>query len=206
MTVRPGDRVQVRTGTRAHSGLYDVRTVGPVAALAVSVATGEPVRLALDTLDPIERRTGTDHLADRAPLAVIGCGARKLERAAPAADLYTGGYFRAALATAHHLAGPRVLILSARYGLLDPAQVVEPYELRITDPGAVTVDELRHQAHALDVHAARAVTVLAGRDYWHAARAVWPVAVWALEGLPGIGAHLARLAELRADAAALTLF
>lgn len=41
---------------------------------------------------------------------------------------------------------------------------------------------------------------------WHAARAVWPVAVWRLEGLPGIGAHLARLAELRGEAAPLTLF
>lgn len=198
--------MQVRTGTRAHSGLYDVRTVGPVAALAVSVATGEPVRLALDTLDPIERRTGVHELADLEPLAVIGCGARKLEHPAAAADLYTGGYFRAALAAARAIAGPRVLILSARYGLLDPAQVVEPYELRITDPGAVTVEELRHQAHALDVHAARTVHVLAGRDYWHAARAVWPVAVWRLEGLPGIGAHLARLAEVRGEPAPLTLF
>lgn len=35
---------------------------------------------------------------------------------------------------------------------------------------------------------------------------LWPVAVWRLEGLPGIGAHLARLAELRGEPAPLTLF
>lgn len=34
------------------------------------------------------------------PLVVIPCGGRKLAHAAPAAELYTGSYFRAALAAA----------------------------------------------------------------------------------------------------------
>lgn len=208
MAPEVGERVRVARGPYAHTGLYDVRSVGPVAALAVSVSTGRAVRLPLDTIDRTEHRTGVEHLADRAPLAVVACGASKLARPAPARDLYTGGYFRAALATAEHLAPGRVLILSARYGLIDPAEVVEPYDLRIDQAGAVTVPELVAQAHALDVHQARNVTVLTGAAYWHRARAVWPVATWPLEGLPGIGAHLRRLAELRRreEAAPLTLF
>lgn len=53
-------------------------------------------------------------------LVVIPCGSRKLGRRARAADLYVGSYHRACRRAADALGPDRQLILSARYGLLDP--------------------------------------------------------------------------------------
>lgn len=202
-----GERVQVLAGPRRRSGLWQIeaqparRTVA-----AVSCATGARERLDLDHLDRAEHRTGALAVADLDPLAVVACGAAKLNRAAPAAELYTGSYFRAALAAARAMAGPRVLILSARHGLLDPSTVLDPYEQRIDQPGAISAAELRHQAAALDVRGARVVHVLAGRAYARAAAQVWPWARPELAGCPGIGYQLARLADLAGRPAPLTLF
>lgn len=62
-------------------------------------------------------------------IAIVGCGKAKLAHAAPAADLYTGSLFRAARRYAETCDEWR--IISARYGLLDPETVLEPYEQRI---------------------------------------------------------------------------
>lgn len=197
------ERVQIGPGR----GLWQVAAPpGPVAVEAVSCATGARERLPLADVDRIEHRCGSwPRLADVEPLAVVACGASKLAHPAPARDLYTGGYFRAALAAAEHQAAGRVLILSARYGLIDPAEVIAPYDQRIDAPGAITVEELAHQAAALDVRQARNVRVFTGAAYYHAARKVWPWARHELAGCPGIGYQLARLAELRRPEA-LTLF
>lgn len=61
---------------------------------------------------------------------LIGCGARKLDHAAPARDLYTGPLFRAARTYAE-ASGLPWAILSARYGLVMPEQVIEPYDYRL---------------------------------------------------------------------------
>lgn len=91
---------------------------------------------------------------------VIPCGAEKLDRPAPARDLYTGQMFRHALRCVERIAaddvaegrGPaRVLVLSGRYGLVELDQVLEPYEQRITGPGAVTADTLTAQADRLGI-------------------------------------------------------
>lgn len=58
---------------------------------------------------------------------LIGCGARKLDHAAPARDLYTGPLFRAARTYAE-ASGLPWAILSAHYGLVMPEQVIEPYD------------------------------------------------------------------------------
>ncbi|GAX57493.1 hypothetical protein SO3561_09063 [Streptomyces olivochromogenes] len=56
------------------------------------------------------------------------CGSRKLGRRARAADLYVGSYHRACRKAADALRPDRLLILSARYGLLDLDDVVDPYD------------------------------------------------------------------------------
>ena len=61
---------------------------------------------------------------------LIGCGARKLDHAAPARDLYIGPLFRAARIYAE-ASGLPWAILSARYGLVMPEQVIEPYDYRL---------------------------------------------------------------------------
>lgn len=58
---------------------------------------------------------------------IVGCGAAKLDRAAPARELYTGSLFRAARAYAER-SGLPWRILSAEHGLISPDKVIEPYD------------------------------------------------------------------------------
>ncbi len=91
---------------------------------------------------------------------VIPCGGMKLDRAAPAAELYIGSMFRHALVNVERLAamdedegrGPaRVLVLSALHGLVGLGSVLEPYDLRMDAPGSVTVETLTAQALDLGI-------------------------------------------------------
>lgn len=61
---------------------------------------------------------------------LVGCGQRKLTNAAPARELYTGPLFRDQRAYAE-ASGQPWAILSARYGLVLPAAVIEPYDQRL---------------------------------------------------------------------------
>ncbi|MEW2066676.1 DUF6884 domain-containing protein [Streptomyces sp. NPDC007346] len=134
------------------------------------------------------------------PLVVIPCAARKLDRPAPAGDLYQGSYHRACRQTADTLTatGGTTVILSGLHGLLPLDRVTAPYDMRMGDPGSVTPDRLRDQAQGLGLADAPTVVVLAGALYVTAARAVWPHAFAPLSGR-GIGRQLQRLAELRAE-------
>lgn len=134
------------------------------------------------------------------PLVIIPCSARKLDRPAPAGDLYQGSYHRACRQTADVLTATSgtTVILSGRHGILRLEQIVAPYEMRMGDPGSVTADQLRDQAETLGLTDARTVVVLAGSLYTRAAREVWPHAAAPLTGR-GIGRQLQRLAELRAE-------
>jgi hypothetical protein len=128
-------------------------------------------------------------------LVIVPCGAAKLASAAPAGDMYTGSYHRACRRAAERLGG-RVLILSAKYGLLELAKPIEPYELRMGQPGSVDAATLRRQARTLGVDQVDDVVILAGRRYSDAACQVWPHARRPLDGTRGMGEQLARLAEL----------
>lgn len=134
-------------------------------------------------------------------LVVVGCGARKLETPAPAALLYTGPLFRSWLeaALAVSTAPGDVLILSARYGFLDLDQPITPYNLRMTDPGAVTVAELADQVAARGIQR-RTVLALCGRAYADKLRAVFPAVETPLAGL-GLGEQRARCAQMAREGA-----
>lgn len=156
----------------------------PAAAPAVQLP-----RLALPA--PAPARTGR--------VVVIPCGAAKLDRPAPAGELYTGSFHRACRRAADALARPEdtVLVLSALHGLVPLDRVLAPYELRMGQAGSVTGDQLRRQARELGVDGAREVVVLAGAAYTAAARQVWPAASAPLEGAGGMGYQLQRLKALR---------
>lgn len=137
-----------------------------------------------------------DRAAEAAPdeVVIVPCGGKKLPTAAPAGDLYVGSYHRACRRAAAARGG-RLLILSALHGLLDPATIIEPYDLRMGQPGSVTPARVREQAAALGILDAR-VTVLAGRAYADVVSAVWPDADRPLNGTRGIGQQLASLAAI----------
>lgn len=61
---------------------------------------------------------------------LVGCGAVKLSRPAPASELYIGSLTRSAMQHAR-TSGQRWGIVSAHYGLLAPDDVVDPYERRL---------------------------------------------------------------------------
>lgn len=64
---------------------------------------------------------------------LLSCSARKLERTAPAEELYQGTLFRASLEWARQQAPDAIYILSAKHHLLNPDQKIEPYDLTLND-------------------------------------------------------------------------
>ena len=79
-------------------------------------------------------------------IAVVGCARRKLDGPAPADQLYIGTYFRACYRAARVIAPGRVFILSAKYGLLRPEEVIRTYDLRLGQLSAVDAEDVRGQA------------------------------------------------------------
>ena len=132
------------------------------------------------------------------PVVLIGCGARKAAMPQRPAALYTGPYFqsclRAALATAPR---EQVLVLSARHGLLGLDDgPIDPYELTLGQPGAVTAAQLRAQAVSHGI-ADAAVVALCGARYAALAAQVWTQVATPLAGL-GIGRQRHVLARMTA--------
>ncbi|MFI9041618.1 DUF6884 domain-containing protein [Streptomyces sp. NPDC053726] len=136
--------------------------------------------------------------AGEGPVVVIPCSGAKLDRPAPAGELYRGSLHTMCRRAADALTagGGTVVVLSARWGLVPLARVIAPYELRMGDPGSITADELRAQAARLGIDRAEDVTVLASATYTTAARSVWSHAAAPLAGSRGIGEMRRRLAQL----------
>lgn len=109
-------------------------------------------------------------------LIVIGCGKQKLDHAAPAGALYTGPLFRARKAHAEASGCPWV-IASALHGLLDPASVIEPYDVTLAKKskreregwGERFLVSLRRRVRELGWEARDTVVEIhAGADYFEA--------------------------------------
>lgn len=135
-----------------------------------------------------------------APLALIACCKAKLPAPAKAGQLYISDLFHSAMcwAQAQHFA---CAILSAKYGLVMPWEVIEPYDETLNTIGAAGrrewVKKVAEQFRSAQVPlAGRTVYMLAGKHYRtglvdelteHGADVLVP-----LEGL-GIGEQLSRL-------------
>lgn len=105
-----------------------------------------------------------------ADVVLVGCVKRKLDHAAPAKDLYTSPLFRKERRYAE-ASGRPWFILSAEHGLVAPNDVLEPYELRLSNTsrdyrrawGVRVVQQLQTaigplQGKTLEVHAGAAYT------------------------------------------------
>ncbi len=138
-------------------------------------------------------------------LCLVGCSKTKLLHAAPAQDLYTSPLFRLGRAWAEQHAD-HWAILSARYGVLLPDRVIEPYDTTIAEHSPYGRARLSPAEYATWLYASvqawrcRYATgptqgprliVLAGREYWAPlVERSLPLAVeLPLEGL-GIGERL----------------
>lgn len=101
-------------------------------------------------------------------VGLIACSAGKLDRPAPAAELYTGPVFTLAREwiTARTELGAWA-ILSAKHGLVMPDQVVEPYDVALA---SLSADEKRAWAartreQLVERFPGAVFMVLAGADY-----------------------------------------
>jgi hypothetical protein len=126
----------------------------------------------------------------------IACSATKLDRAAPACDLYQGQAFKAArkLAEKH---SAEYWILSAKHGLIHPDTVTEPYndylgamtKAQRTQWGAMVCEQIK--AAGLT---SRAAVILAGKHYAAPISHLFPALDLPLAGL-GIGQQLSKLKQ-----------
>jgi len=128
------------------------------------------------------RRLPAQH--GRCDMIVVGCGRTKATSACPAADLYTGGLFRASRQYAEAQVRPWA-ILSALHGLIWPLARIAPYDLsmheRLRQP---PVELARYQADvraqlglAIALTGAIRIEVHAGLPYVDMLRALSPVPV-----------------------------
>jgi Family of unknown function (DUF6884) len=110
-------------------------------------------------------------------VTLVGCGKAKLERPAPARFLYTGNLFRAALEHATATSDV-VFIVSAKHGLVELDDTLEPYDVTLhpKDAHRWALEVVRK----LDVCVTRtpltAVVVYAGGVYGRALGEVLPMA------------------------------
>lgn len=103
----------------------------------------------------------------RRVVCLVGCGASKTSRPAPAKDLYIGNLFRAARLYAERKSDAW-RILSARYGLLNPDRRVEPYNMKLCNGerqrafwGQIAASGLVYEMKTRNLE----VIALAGADY-----------------------------------------
>lgn len=142
--------------------------------------------------------TANDYLDCFKPeLVVIPCGSRKLGRRTRAADMYVGSYHRACRKAADALQPDQLLILSARYGLLDLDDVIEPYDTAHGAADAITDQVLPKHATLRDIVRLDPVVALGGARHVSLVRSIWPHARTPLAGTRGMGEQMARLAVLR---------
>lgn len=72
-------------------------------------------------------------------IVLISCVSKKLPHRAKAKDLYISDLFVKSLAYAHALQPDRIFVLSAKYGLVDIEQELDPYELTLNTMRAAEI-------------------------------------------------------------------
>jgi hypothetical protein len=99
------------------------------------------------------------------PLYLIACSQSKLDRAAPARALYTGQAFKLAIKAAE-AANADILILSALHGVIEPDDIIAPYNCYLG--GLPTIERViwaTITAAQLRPYKDRHAVILAGKHY-----------------------------------------
>lgn len=102
------------------------------------------------------------------PFVLVGCSLHKLDKPAPAKDLYQGDLFLKAREYAESI-GADWRILSARFGLVHPEDVIPPYDVCLDKMRAEQVRDWGHRTgirlHLMLLGDKRQIIVLAGKSY-----------------------------------------
>lgn len=102
-------------------------------------------------------------------IILISCVSKKLSYKAQARDLYVSPLFRLNLQYAQKLAPSKILILSAKYGLVDIYEMIEPYDVTLNTMSArerkiwakKVLEQMREHCDLLTDH----FIILAGQKY-----------------------------------------
>lgn len=135
---------------------------------------------------------------------MVPCSRAKLDRPAPAAELYVGSWHRLARRAGQRLVDDGrvdgLRILSALHGLVTLDQVVEPYDVTIDrKPAPELVELVGSQLAVADV---QLVIALAPARYVETIRQTRMVSTWSpLTGCTGVGYQRQRLARIAAGGA-----
>ena len=131
------------------------------------------------------------------PLVIISCGAKKQSTACQAMDMYVGSYFKAALRFAMATTDiSNIRILSAKYGLIKATDIIEPYEMRISDWRAAKPSKVIQQAKDLGDYGRTDVLVVAGKDYNFIIRSAFPLSKNVVAHGKGLGYQMQILKSL----------
>ena len=103
-------------------------------------------------------------------IILISCVKKKLNQKAKAKDLYISDLFKKSYRYAQLLKPDNIFILSAKYGLLEPEQVIEPYDETLNTKSSAEVREWSRKVtialkEKIDLNNAE-VIILAGSKYY----------------------------------------
>lgn len=112
-------------------------------------------------------------------LVIVSCGDQKVWKrhvhAGPTAarDAYTSSKFKKSRSYAEHF-GERWLILSAKYGFIEPAfSIAESYNLTFRDLDAISIAALKKQVATMDLDRFKTIGVLGPDVYWRRVEAAF---------------------------------
>jgi len=102
-------------------------------------------------------------------IALISCVSKKLSDNAPAKDLYISPLFRLNLKYARQLSPTEIYVLSAKYGLVDLNEEIDPYDVTLNNMPArerkewaqLVISQLKKQFDLDQIH----FIILAGQKY-----------------------------------------
>jgi len=128
-------------------------------------------------------------------IAVVACGSKKIHGVHRARDLYTGAYFRLCLRYAlSRFRSERIYILSAKYGLIGIDEKIGSYDIKMGEPGSVTVAKVT--AQAMDRGLSRLMVIaIGGKRYVDICRQVWPLTFSPLKNGGRMGLQMKWLKE-----------
>ncbi len=103
-------------------------------------------------------------------IVLISCVKEKLKIPAKAKDLYISDLFKKSYRYAQLLKPDNIFILSAKYGLLEPEQIIEPYNETLKDKSSTEIKEWSRRViseldEKIDIDKSE-IIILAGSKYY----------------------------------------
>ncbi len=138
-------------------------------------------------------------------IALISCVSKKLPNKAPVCDIYISPLFKKNLAYARNRKVDDIFILSAKHGLLELNEEIDPYNLTLNDMTSReksrwarrVFQQIKDHPDIPDIKEVNFI-ILAGMNYRELLEPVLPNVELPLEGLP-IGKQLQELGRLNAE-------